>query len=890
MCIDVAFVDMIQCLWTPCFQSQIIVYEATTSNAYFYVPNLMNNLPFMGGNAVAQRNNSLVLYGGEDALSNYKSDLYMLTQMPTTYTWHQIHQNNSVPGNSYGQAVMSNDAEIMFLIGGVTKNTKNLFLPMQIYKFLFSTGNWDPWEGNTNLNTTLPVPPNRQRFSAIAGPNNKVYICGGALNESAIFGDFWELDTTTMKFTELARLNAPIYAHTASLLSNGKLVILGGIIQTSPTTTKLSPMDNIHVYDIHTNTWKIQPTNKDSNGMYTSPRTMHNAVVTSDDKIVIFGGDNGGNQRTKAYINSVSILDTNTWTWSSPPPHGILPSRRSYAAAGILDGKHLTVSFGSALNSYYNDINVMDLNSLEWVNDFSSITKDSTSEMSKGLIAGVTIAAIILVVIIIFLFWRFWSYVNWLGKKIHGDIWKPRNGEPAWAETTRIIFQIILLFIFTMFLVFVIKQAVDSPNVTQRIQNSASNVQVPDVRFCFDGFPVYPPTDIRSTGVVCQTNTGVSCTKYIQQLNTSIFEPVFADYLGAVSCFLFRAPYDFQLVQTSGANNGSFLTFTFFGDQNATGRIHISAYPKEMDPNVNVYNIPSDNIPSYLSVSDMSNWQTNERNDIQSKNVFTVEPFSYSTLGYDLIDHRYLQNVGWNYVGFLPLSNSTPEITTSFRQEASNPNYVTSGHPDLGLITIVPNTWASLVDREVKMYTLLNALGFVGGIFGLLITVQTWLFGYRPRSPWGVVQRWSIGDMKRSLLRGLHSKFKTTDSGIPLIHPVHQRFSVSDFGTLEDETESQRVARVEERMQVLEMLFKAYYVDDEVFRSLESANKVTDNEKVSGSNLPLFPSSENSSVGLPFNSGNNNLNTPGFSHMFTRQHSGSSSTYSVSQQRLNGQL
>jgi hypothetical protein len=73
------------------------------------------------------------------------------------------------------------------------------------------------------------------------------------------------------------------------------------------------------------------------------------------------------------------------------------------------------------------------------------------------------------------------------------------------------------------------------------------------------------------------------------------------------------------------------------------------------------------------------------------------------------------------------------------------------------------------------------------------------------------------------------------------------------------ESEAQRVARVEERMQVLELLFKAYYVDDEVFRSLDNGvgNGQADN-KVN----PFFDGSEK-----PQN---------GFSHMFnesTENHS-----------------
>lgn len=305
----------------------------------------------------------------------------------------------------------------------------------------------------------------------------------------------------------------------------------------------------------------------------------------------------------------------------------------------------------------------------------------------------------------------------------------------------------------------------------------------------------------------------------------AVFKPTFADNLGAVNCFLFRAPTDFVLTSTSGANNGSRLLFNFWADQTINyGRVHTSVYPKTMDPNAVIYGV-NDSMPNLMREIDILNWQINERNDIQATNVFSLEPYTYSALSYNLIDHKYLQDVGWNYVGFLPISNSTPEVVTNFRQEAPNPTYVNT-HPDMGLMSVFPDSFVTTIEREVKMYTLVNALGFVGGIFGLLVAIQAWLFGYRPRSPWGVVQRWSVGDMKRSLLRGLQSKFKITESGVPLVHPVHHRFSVSNLQNLDyDEPETQRINRVEERMQMLEMLFKAYYVDDEVFRSLDDANR-----------------------------------------------------------------
>jgi hypothetical protein len=362
-----------------------------------------------------------------------------------------------------------------------------------------------------------------------------------------------------------------------------------------------------------------------------------------------------------------------------------------------------------------------------------------------------------------------------------------------------------------------------------------------DVRFCYDGFPNYPiASDLRAPFVACQTDTGYSCTQFVRPLDMSLFEPVYADNLGFVNCLLFRAPTDFALTSTSGSNNGSRLLFTFYGDQTINyGRIHASIYPKQMDPNIVTYNI-SDNIPSLMSEIDVLNWQTGERNDIQATNVFTMEPSTYNTLAYNLIDHQYLQDVSWNYVGFLPIANSTPEVETYFRQGSPNPTYNIT-HTDIGLMALFPQAYVESVQREVKMYTLLNALGFVGGIFGLLVAIQAWLFGYRPRSPWGVVHRWSVGDLKQSLLRSLQSKFKITDSGIPLVHPVRHRFSVSELNHLDhDEPETQRIHRVEERMQMLEMLFKAYYVDDEVFRSLDDANRSGQLNRMAGT--PGVPS------------------------------------------------
>ncbi|CEP10498.1 hypothetical protein [Parasitella parasitica] len=766
------------------------------------------------------------MFGGENATNHYINDFYRLNQLPNTFSWEAVTQINAPPGTYYGQAVMTTNESQMYLMGGMANGTENRVLPLQYYRFAFDTNTWTAATTNANVSSNITIPANRKLFSAnYDSSNNKIYIFGGSLNQTLVFNDLWSFDTTTQQFTQLPPAADSTYAHTTSLLSNGQLVVIGGVSQDRTTgQLGLASMANIRVFDTKTNQWDVKVATSADGNPLPSVRSVHNAVVTTDDKIIIFGGDNGEGPRTKAFLNSVSILDTKTWQWTSPHADGILPSRRSYASAGFFNNKYLTVAFGTASDTYYNDINVFDLESSKWLQSFAATTNNaSNSGISGGVIAGVTIGCLAVAIAIVFLVWRFQAYIRYIFTRIHHDIWKPRTGEPIWAETTRIVFQIFLLFIFCVFLAFVVRQAVDSPNITQVIETAAAEVQVPDVRFCFDGYPSYPATDSRTPGVSCQTDTGYSCTKFIQPLNMSVFKPTYTDNLGDVNCFLFRSTTDFVLSSTSGANNGSRLLFTFWGDQTINyGSVHTSVYPKQMNPNTMVYGI-NDTIGSLMGRNAVLNWQINERNDIQATNVYTLQPSTYSALSYNLIDHRYLQDVGWNYVGFLPISNSTPEIVTNFRQEGANPNYVNT-HFDLGLLAVFPEAFSTIVEREVKMYTLVNALGFVGGVFGLLITFQAWLFGYRPRSPWGVVHRWSVGDMKRSLLRGLQSKFKITESGIPLVHPVHYRFAnAQSLGY--DESDPNRITRVEERMQMLEMLFKAYYVDDEVFRSLDDANR-----------------------------------------------------------------
>ena len=204
------------------FSAIILLLSAV--DAYFYVPNFVANLPFKGGMATASRNNtSLVMFGGENVTTSYTNDFYQLTQVADTYNWQIIPQTNAPPGNLYGQAVVTNDNNNMFLLGGMTNTTNSQLVPLQVYQYSFQSQTWTASPNNNAVvGNTTALPYNRKLFSATYDNQNKVYIYGGAVNNSAsfIFSDFYSLDLTTQQYTKLPSPPQPIarYGHTASLL------------------------------------------------------------------------------------------------------------------------------------------------------------------------------------------------------------------------------------------------------------------------------------------------------------------------------------------------------------------------------------------------------------------------------------------------------------------------------------------------------------------------------------------------------------------------------------------------------------------------------------------------------------------------------------------------
>ena len=105
------------------------------------------------------------------------------------------------------------------------------------------------------------------------------------------------------------------YMHTASVLTNGKVLITGG--DNGDVSLKTAEL-----YDPLTETWK-------TTGSMKHARSMHTALMLTNGKVLVAGGDNDGRA-----LNSTELYDPATGNWTTT---GSMHNARYLHTASILN-------------------------------------------------------------------------------------------------------------------------------------------------------------------------------------------------------------------------------------------------------------------------------------------------------------------------------------------------------------------------------------------------------------------------------------------------------------------------------------------------------------------------------------------------------------------------
>lgn len=153
--------------------------------------------------------------------------------------------------------------------------------------------------------------PSRRVRHACAAPltGGKVYITGGQeADYSEVFAQTFVYDPARQEFTALAPLPIALYAHASVLLTNGTLLVFGGVSARNGVSA-LQPMNTIYSLDTTTHGGWISLTTP-SGGP--SVRQGATASLNTDGTVFVFGGTNGAG----SVLNDGWVLDPRTLSWT----------------------------------------------------------------------------------------------------------------------------------------------------------------------------------------------------------------------------------------------------------------------------------------------------------------------------------------------------------------------------------------------------------------------------------------------------------------------------------------------------------------------------------------------------------------------------------------------
>jgi N-acetylneuraminic acid mutarotase len=179
----------------------------------------------------------------------------------------------------------------------------------------------------------------RVNFTATLLHNGKVLVAGGAADNS---GNGNALATaelynpTTGKWSKTGSMSTSRYIHTATLLPNGQVLVVGG---TEDNHTDGDGLDTAELYNPTTGKWS-------TTGSMASSRVDFTATLLPDGKVLVAGGwDNSGDGSGNA-LATAELYNPTDGTWSTT---GSMTSNRvDFTATLLPDGKVLVASGDAA--------------------------------------------------------------------------------------------------------------------------------------------------------------------------------------------------------------------------------------------------------------------------------------------------------------------------------------------------------------------------------------------------------------------------------------------------------------------------------------------------------------------------------------------------------------
>jgi len=170
----------------------------------------------------------------------------------------------------------------------------------------------------------------RTGHTATLLPDGKVLVAGGA--DRVGFGGRNALTTAELydpasgAWTATGNLNEARSYHTATLLRDGKVLVVGG----SGSGSGYDPLTTAELYDPGSGSWT-------ASGNMNEARSYHTATLLPDGRVLVVGGLNSGG----ISLPSAELYDPSNGTWTATGR--LIDARVNHTATLLADGKVLVV-------------------------------------------------------------------------------------------------------------------------------------------------------------------------------------------------------------------------------------------------------------------------------------------------------------------------------------------------------------------------------------------------------------------------------------------------------------------------------------------------------------------------------------------------------------------
>jgi len=299
----------------------------------------------------------------------------------TNYTVKVNADQTTIPPlNSFHTATAVGNK--MYVYGGVVPMASNGQIPLTdtapiLWMYDSDTDTWS----SPALSVVSTQPFRWRELGSVATSSGNVVLFGGKFdpftgskNGTFFSHGLYGVDTKSLKFTDMTTESqgpSSRSTHTVTMLSDGRMVVIGG----RTNDQKLVTMSDIWTYDTNTGTW-LELT---AGGQVPVPRCAHSAVVTKDDRIIIYGGASDFNI-TQA-IGDVAVLTTRNWTWTKPSVTNAPQNRFGHSATMV--GNQMVVAFGNNPDTGAdNSIHVLDTTTWTFTTTFDPFRYNDTSMSS----------------------------------------------------------------------------------------------------------------------------------------------------------------------------------------------------------------------------------------------------------------------------------------------------------------------------------------------------------------------------------------------------------------------------------------------------------------------------------------------------------------------------